>query len=132
MYKLTLTDNQLRVVQKALEAWERMSMGQFWEFAEEIAAIGTDMNPDHPDHERIFDDYIDRRDKARELFDQAFREAQPYSQPKTDDMLVAEDIWMTIRHIRWKDRPEPKPLFVNASCPVRASSLEPLPVVEKI
>ncbi len=132
MYKLTLTDNQLRVVQKALEAWERMSMGQFWEFADEIAERGTDLNPEHPDHKRIFDDCIDRRDRARELFDQAFREAQPYSQPKTDDMLIAEDIWMTIRHKRWQDRPEPKPQFTNESCTVYAMSVEPLPVVEKI
>lgn len=132
MYKLTLTNNQLRVVQKALEAWERMNMGQFWDFADEIAEVGTDFNPEHPDHKRIFDDYIDRRDRAREKFDQAFREAQPYSQPKTDDMLIAQDIWMQIRHKRWKDRPEPKPEFANECYPVVPFSVEPLPVVEKI
>ena len=132
MYKLTLTENQLRVIQRALEGWERMHMGQFWDFADEVAEVGTDLCTEHPDHKRIFDDYIDRRDRAREMFDAAFREAQPYSQPKTDDMLIAEDIWMSIRHKRWKDRPEPKTEFCNASAPVFALSVEPLPIVEKI
>lgn len=131
MYKLTVTENQLRVIQKALESWERLCMGQFWEFADEIAVVGTDLSPEHPEHDRIFDDYIDRRDRARELFDQAFREARPYSQEKTSDMLIAEDIWMAIRHKRWKDRPEPKPHEVRASWNVHPKSIEPLPVIER-
>ena len=96
MYKITFTDNQLRVVQRALEGWERLNMGQFWDFTDDIAMVGTDFNPEHPDHKRIVDDYIDRRDKAREMFSAAFREAQPYSQSKMISHSVAVPSALTL------------------------------------
>ena len=131
-YKIELSENQARVVQNALESYLRLRMGQFFDYADEIASAGYEYDKDNPRNSELFNEYINRRNDAEDMFNRAFRTAQPKMQNKTDDMITAEDIWRTIRYRRWSDREEPKPHYtVDAYPPMRIGN-EPLPNIEKV
>lgn len=131
-YRIELTENQARVVQNALESYLRLRMGQFFDYADEIAHAGYEYDKENPNNSELFNDYINRRNEAEEIFNHAFRIAQPGLQQKTNDMLVSEDIWRAIRYKRWQDREEPKPHnTVDAYPPMRFSN-EPLPKIEVV
>lgn len=99
-YRITLTEQQLRVVRVALEEYFRLRLGQDMDFCDDIASMNTDLSADNPEHNRIFDRFICRRNCMRELMAAFFRIAfGPHGVPekKTADMLIAEDIWDAIR-----------------------------------
>lgn len=116
-YRIELTEEQLRVVQKCCEMYFRLLLGQSRDFADEISQIGVDFSSDNPMHKEIFDRYIHRRDCVREVMNAVFRIALPQSYEKTDDMEIAECIWDAIRYVRGQSRwsqpfhigPEPSP-----------------------
>lgn len=118
IYTITLTEEQMRVTQNALEEYFRLRMGQDMEFSNEMAMLNArDMSGD--EHRKEFDAFIHRRDHLRELMYAFFRIAfEPTGclKEKTEDMMIAECIWDAIRfargHSRW-DRP-----FVIGSEPV--------------
>ena len=106
-YTIELTENQVRVIQDALEEYFRLRMGQDTEFCTDIAGLNADLSPDNPHHELIFDRYIQRRDHMEEVMRAFFRIAfEPigYLKEKTDDMLIAECIWDSIRCVRGLSR----------------------------
>ena len=106
-YTIELTENQVRVIQNALEEYFRLRMGQDTEFCTDIAGLNADLSPDNPHHELIFDRYIQRRDHMEEVMRAFFRIAfEPigYLKEKTDDMLIAECIWDSIRCVRGLSR----------------------------
>lgn len=106
-YKITLTENQMRVTQIALEEWFRLRMGQGGEFCNDLARMETDLDPKNPEHERLFDAYIARRDHMREIMGAFFRIAfEPfgYLKEKTEDMLIAETVWDSIRCARGQNQ----------------------------
>lgn len=99
-YRMTLTDNQLRIIRIALEEYFRLRMGQTFDFTDDIASLYIDLSPDNPNHERIFDHMIHTRDCLREIMQCFFRVAfEPYNAPqkKTSQMMIAEDVWEAIR-----------------------------------
>lgn len=101
-YKITLTEEQLRIVRVALEEYFRLRMGQDMDFCDDLAFFGRKdvYDTSDPDHKRIFDRYISRRNHMREVMQAFFRIAfPPYGVPeeKTNDVLIAEDIWDAIR-----------------------------------
>lgn len=116
-YTLTLTGEQLTVLNTALEWFFRLQMGQFFDYATEIAHDGYKYDKSNPDNDRLFSEYIDRRNTSQEMFERAFRVAQPKLCYKTNDMLIAEDMWAVIRHSFWEERPEPKPHDTTDSYP---------------
>lgn len=109
-YTITLTEEQMRVTQNALEEYFRLRMGQDMEFSNEMAMLNAgDMSGD--EHREEFDAFIHRRDHLRELMYAFFRIAfEPTGclTEKTEDMMIAECIWDAIRfargHSRW-DQP---------------------------
>lgn len=124
-YKIELTENQLRVVTKAIEEYFRLRMGQDMDFCDDLAFMYTDLSPENPKHDKIFERALSRRDHLRELMVAFFRiafEPQGYPQRKTDDMLIAEDIWDAVRVATGKSRWE-NPLHVSE---------EPLPIIEEV
>lgn len=130
-YRIELTETQFKTVRNALEMWERMMMGQFFDYATEIAKNGYEYNKDNPDNSRKFDDYIIRRNDSQELMDRAYIVACPKPQSKTDDMRIIEDIWLAMRYQLWEDRPEPKSHdTVDSRKPLKVSD-EPIPKIER-
>ena len=122
-YTIELTENQVRIIQNALEEYFRLRMGQDTEFCTDIAGLNADLSPDNPHHELIFDRYIQRRDHMEEVMRAFFRIAfEPigYLKEKTDDMLIAECIWDAIRCVRG---------LSNWSSPLHTGS-EPVPKIE--
>ena len=140
-YTITLTEKQLSVVFKALEWFFRLQMGQFFDYATEIAQNGYVYDKSAPNNEADFNAYIWRRNEAQEQFQKAFRIAQPRLSNKTEDMLIAEDIWQCIRYKRWLDKPEPKthglvdsdpPLFVSPEQPISIELADEIPEYQQI
>lgn len=119
-YTLTLTEQQARVVQNALEEYFRLRMGQEGDFCNDLARMDTDLDPENPEHERIWYGFFARRDHMQELMRAFFRiafEPHGYLQKKTDDMMIAECVWDSLRFGRGQSRwstplqigPEPCP-----------------------
>lgn len=119
-YTITLTEDQARVVQITLEEYFRLRMGQDGDFCNDLAQMETDLDPKSPEHERLFNAYLARRDHMRELMKAFFRiafEPTGYLQEKTQDMLIAETIWDAIRCARGQSR-WGKPLVLGGEpCP---------------
>lgn len=102
-YTIELTENQVGVIQNALEEYFRLRLGQYTGFCTDVAELNADLSPDNPNHELIFDRYIQRRDHMEEVMRAFFRiafEPTGYLKEKTDDMLIAECIWDAIRCVR--------------------------------
>ena len=122
-YTIELTENQVRVIQNALEEYFRLRMGQDTEFCMNMAKLNTDLSPYNPHHELIFDKYIQRRNHMEEVMRAFFRiafEPTGYLKEKTDDMLIAECIWDAIRCVRG---------LSNWGSPLHTGS-EPVPRIE--
>lgn len=105
-YTLTVSAEQLRIIQCACEDYLRTRMGQFIDLTDDMAFAGYDHNKGS---DIEFQDRITRRNAARELMDGAARIVMvakyPGTMVKTQDMLIAEDIWQVIRHARYLERP---------------------------
>ena len=124
-YKIELTKNQLGVVMGAIEEYFRLRMGQEMDFCDDLAFMYTDLSPDNPKHDKIFERALSRRDHLRELMRAFFRiafEPHGYPQSKTEKMLIAEDIWDAVRVATGKSR-WANPLHVSE---------EPLPIIEEV
>lgn len=131
-YTLEISEKQAEIIKIALEEYFRLRLNQWFDFATNIALCGYEYNKNDLDNDRKFDDYINRRNESQELFEKAFRIAQPNYQMKTDEMMIAEDIWQVIRHKLYLDRGgDPNSYVVDARKPVKMSD-EPLPKIERI
>lgn len=107
-YNITLTEKQLRITKVYLETIMRLYMGQDWMFTDSITMMNTDMSPDNPNHKKIFDTYILRRDHVRAIMNSIYQiafEPHGYLDHKTDDILEIETIWDAMRSVlecsRW-------------------------------
>lgn len=108
-YQLTVTEKQLDMISTAMEEYFRLRIGQAWSFCDDIAALDIDLSPENPNHDRIFDQMLHRRDALREIMQCLFRIAwSPYSVPteKSFETRLAEDIWEAVRKYRgWTKYP---------------------------
>lgn len=106
-------------MQVAVEEFFRLRMGQDMDFSDSMAGLNVDLSSDNPEHRRIFDRFIDRRDALRHVMKAFFGIAFDggYLTEKTEDMLIAECVWDAIRTARgcnhWGEAmqigPEPLP-----------------------
>ena len=126
-YKLTVTEAQLKLIWEALEEYERLRMGQFSDFVDDIALNGYVYDNSKPDNDKLFDRYIHRRNSGKEVFEVAYRIACPDTQLKTEKMLIAEDMWTVIRHHLWMENPasEREGVYNTATNPPLHSGSEP-------
>lgn len=131
-YTLELSEKQAEIIKIALEEYFRLRMNQWFDFATNIALCGYKYDKSDPDNDRKFNSYINRRNKTQELFEKAFRVAQPDYQRKTDEMAIAEDIWQVLRHRLYLDRGgDLNGWSVDARKPIKISD-EPLPKISEI
>lgn len=110
-YKIVMTEEQVRVTQKCLEVYMRLMMGQTWDLAEELAFYNYDKRIECLDEEqqkKVFDSCIQKRDAIEEVLKAIFRIifTNPYGVPdeKTDDGMIAECLWDTLRYYRGQSR----------------------------
>ena len=132
-YKLAVTKNQLRVIMIALESYFRTRMGQFFALASDVARNGFVYTKDNPENDRLFNEYINRRNDSQDLFNKAFDVAAPnlFERNKTPDMVTAIDIWHVIRHQMYLEFPEPKDHYTVDAYPPIPCGDEPLPKIVK-
>lgn len=99
-YKITLTEEQMKVVMRSLEFRARILMGQEFDLANDLAFYDVDMSPDNPKHKEIFDAAIQCRDALSEVAKAMFRIAYPpYGTPqkKGDEVCEALTVWDAVR-----------------------------------
>ena len=131
-YILEISEKQAEIIKVALEEYFRLRMNQWFDFATNIALFGYEYDKSDQDNERKFNAYINRRNESQELFEKAFWTAQPDYHMKTDEMMIAEDIWQVIRHKLYLDRGgDPNGWCVDAREPIKMSD-EPFPKMEAI
>lgn len=127
-YQISLSEKQTIVIKDALEEYFRIRMNQWSDLADSLSSKNIDLSPDNPNHEKIFERYLSDRDAVKEVFECAGRILWRYSQlnPKTEEQLIAEDIWQVIRHELWKSSDVKGNWCVDSREPLRMSD-EPLP-----
>ena len=117
-YRIELTEEQARIMKKAMEEFFRLRMGQDFALSDDMAFLNRDP-------QKEFDMILQRRDHLREITRAYFRiafEPKGYLEKKSEEMLIAEDVWEAIRYARGEGR-DGSPLHV---------SQEPFPQVEKV
>ena len=120
-YRIELTEQQMRVLRNALEEYFRLRMGQDSDFTDDMACI----NSEHLDQKLVFDRMIQRRNHMHDVIKAFFMiayEPTGYLLKKTNDMLIAEDIWEAVRYAKGEGRFN-SPMFVGP---------EPFPKIEKV
>lgn len=129
-YNLELDEEQLSVVNEALEEYFRIRMGQWSGLADDLSSQNVDFHMENKEiHSRVFDRYIITRDCVREIFESVSRILREGLRQKTHRMLVAEDIWQVIRHQQWIDRGAKDDWTVDSRKPMQFSE-RPLPKIE--
>lgn len=129
-WAITLTDEQIHVVKDALEEYFRIRLGQFREITDSIAFSDCDTN------DKIkWKECFARREAALVLMESAFRLMRPeISLKKTENMLIAEDIWGAVKHALWlnlpQERREQTRWCVDADAPLNLSG-QPLPKIKQ-
>lgn len=131
-YILSLSEKQAVLLMVVLEEFFRIRMNQWGDLADSLAMKNIDLSPDNPNHEKIFDGYIQDRDAVQKVFECAGRilwDGQRNN--KSEEQLIAEDIWQVIRHQLWKDSKNRNNWCVDSRVPLRVSD-EPLPEMKKM
>lgn len=104
-YKITLTEEQMRIVQKCTEFYMRTMWGQSSHFTDELLeqVVGTAKHDD-----KNFDRYIWTKNAVNEIMVSVFRIAfnSYYGVPeeKTEDSMIAECLWDSVRFARGLSR----------------------------
>lgn len=131
-YTLTITEKQAILIREALEEYFRIRMNQWSDLADSLVMKNIDFSPHNPNHEKIFERYITERGAVRKVLECAGRIIwENHRNPKSEEQLIAEDIWQVIRHQLWKDSENKNDWCVDASEPLRMSD-EPLPEMKKV
>lgn len=106
-YTITLNERQLRLLQTVTEFYGRILMGQTWDLSDALAWLNYEYKQDDPE----FDRRILRRDACRELLDLAMRAASGGNGEhfqKTEEVMIAFDMYSVIRNFFWHQLPEDK------------------------
>lgn len=122
------TDEQITLMEKISECYLRERMGQFEDLAEDLAGEGSGYTYDNNDknNEVLYQAYTTRREEAERLFLRAYRAAGADGL-RREKANQAGDLFVTIRHALWLERPEPKPHDTNDAHPCYKWSKEQSP-----
>lgn len=106
-YTVTVNERQLRLLQTVTEFYGRILMGQTWDLSDALAWLHYDYKQDDPEFNRR----LLRRDACRELLDLAMRAASGGNGEhfqKTEEVMIAFDMYSVIRNFFWHQLPEDK------------------------
>ena len=96
LYRITLNENQLRLIMLAAEEWSRLRMGQTWDLSDALAFQHYKYGQGDGEE---FNRRIILRDAVRDVLDAAMKlaagldEKHWYKTPETETML---DMWRVI------------------------------------
>ena len=125
-YVLEMNEKQLCLVNEALEEWMRIRMNQWWDLADSLAMKNLDLSPDNPNHKKIFDGFIEKRDEVRVALESVGEKLwKGVDNRKTEEQVIVEDMWRVIRHAIWKERENHTMWTVDADEPMQWSD-EPM------
>lgn len=131
-YTVHLNEIQLKIIRNALEEWARLRMGQTSDLADALAFQHFDYG-NHTDDE--FDERIRRRNDGEILLKQAMNalSGTDYNHwRKTDETLIALDMWSVIRNFFWHlQPPENRKTWTTDADPVFLWGPEPGITVDK-
>lgn len=131
-YVLELNETQAVVLKEALEEYFRIRMNQWNMLAESLVLQGIDISPEHPNYKENYERFLCKRDDIQLVFETVGRIlGWGYGCKKTNEQLVAQDIWQVIRHELWKNQNERSEWCVDAREPLKVSE-EPLPGMKTI
>ena len=123
-YRIELTAEQMRVLERCSELFMRISMGQTWELADMLCEETLkDYDRDKPESKVIFERYITKRDAIREILSSVMKIAYDSlygPKSKSEDCMIAECMWDAIRCARGTSRYD---------TPMQIGS-EPIPKIE--
>ena len=126
---LELNEKQLRLVKDAMEEYFRIRMNQWDDLSDSLARKNVDFSQENPNHEKIFESFIEKRRCVELALDSVGKMLWGYLEnPKTHEQLIAEDIWQVIRYTLWNENNKPgeDDWCVDSRNPMNLSG-EPLP-----
>lgn len=95
IYRLTLTEKQLRVINAALEEYFRAALGQWDLLAERLAFRGLN---DHPNNNIELVRRMTKKDAARRMLNAVGETlVDRYDIPKQEEDMIAIDMWRILR-----------------------------------
>ena len=107
-YRFELSYNDIVLLNRVIEEFMRIRMGQFFDLAIEIALDGYKQDETTSIDDPQFKQYILRKDQTINALKAAMNIAQPSRLSgetqilkKTEKMLIVEDIWAQIRYGLW-------------------------------
>lgn len=131
-YTLIITEKQAVLIKDALEEYFRIRMNQWGDLADSLAGKNVDLSPQNPNHMDVFGKFIDDREAVQKVLECAGRILWDRKiNDKSEEQLIAEDIWQVIRHQLWKDSENKNDWCVDSREPLRMSD-EPLPEIKKV
>ena len=140
LFKVTLTEDQVRTIMHALELRFRLDLFQGAELEEILATLdNANFSTTNPNREKAFNSYIERRDHIGAVIEALFEIACPrsfrYSGKRERNMVAlrAEEIWMTLRYALWTSSPskDKNRYTVDSNPPLKISD-QPIPKIEII
>lgn len=112
IYTLVLDDElifddiqDIRKILYVIEEFMRMRIGQFFDFTTDVAHNGWTYDNTNPDNSKKFDEYIERRNKSKEMFETAFKKAVPYMTQKSEKVLLTQDLYDVLKYQIYLDTP---------------------------
>lgn len=131
-YILTISKKQAVLLKDALEEYFRIRMNQWDMLANSLVLMNTNLSPECPNYKENFERFLCKRDDVELVFETVGKIlGWSYRSKKSEEQLIAEDIWQVIRHQLWKDSENKNEWCVNSREPLKVSK-EPLPEINKV
>ena len=122
-----LTKDELAFIKDILEEYFRIRLNQWFDFTTDVATAGYVYDKSNPNNNKLFDEYIKRRNEAYDKFTAALGRIHLWNTEQSPEMKCSQDIWQVIRHRLYIDRGgDPNGWCVDARTPMSVSG-EKLP-----
>lgn len=132
-YVLSISKKQAVLLKDALEEYFRIRMNQWDILANSLALMNVNLSPENPNYKENFERFLCKRNDIELVFE-AVGKILGWGHKrskKTEEQLIAEDIWQVIRHRLWKDSENKNEWCVDSREPLKVSK-EPLPEIHKV
>ena len=123
------TKEELAFIKDVLEEYFRIRLNQWFDFTTDVAHAGYVYDKTNTDNDKLFDEYIRRRNEAYDRFTAEVNKVRTWNTPQTAAMQRAQDVWQVIRNRLYLDKGgDPNGWNVAARKPTSISG-EPLPKI---